>query len=283
VTAIAVVTGASRGLGRGIAAAFGSRGYVVYVTGRSAVAQVSRWGGTLQETAAAITRAGGLGIPVACDHGDDEQTKLLFERVAEDHGKLDILVNNAFGMPDELAQPGRFWERSIAAWHQIIDVGLRSSFVSSYYAVPLMLPQRRGLIINTSSPGARAYLHVVPYGVGKAGHDKLAHDMAVELRPFDVAVVSLWHGIVNTERTVAFCAESPEALAAFGGAERAESPEFAGYVIDSMYRSPNLMSLSGGTFWVAELAERFGIKDSGNRSPPSHRNLLGDPLFGPIA
>jgi NAD(P)-dependent dehydrogenase (short-subunit alcohol dehydrogenase family) len=283
VSPVAVVTGASRGLGRGIALALGSQGYIVYVTGRTGAIQTSRWAGTLRETAASITTAGGLGIPVACDHLDDAQTRALFDRVSKEHGKLDILVNNAFGMSDELAQPGRFWERSLDTWRQIIDVGLRSSFAASYFAIPLMLPQGRGLIVNTSSPGARAYLHVLPYGVGKAGHDKLAYDMAVELKPFNVAAISLWHGIVKTERTVTFCQEAPELLREFGGVEQAESPEFAGHLIDALYKSPDIMAFSGGTFYAAELAEKLNIKDSGNRTPPSHRKLLGAPLFGPLA
>jgi NAD(P)-dependent dehydrogenase (short-subunit alcohol dehydrogenase family) len=277
-----VVSGASRGLGRGIARALGSAGHVVYVTGRSAATTKSRWSGTLEQTAAEITRSGGTGIAVACDHGDDSQTQALFDRVRTDYGRLDILVNNAFGMTDDMAAPGLFWERPLESWYKVIDVGLRSSYVASYFAIPLMIGAGRGLIVNTSSPGARAYLHVVPYGVGKVGHDKLAYDMAWELKPFNVAAISLWHGIVKTERTVAFCAESPGLLDAFGGPDRAETPEFAGHLIDAVYRSPDLMSLSGGTFYASELARRYGIWDLEGREPPSHRGLLGAPIYDPL-
>jgi NAD(P)-dependent dehydrogenase (short-subunit alcohol dehydrogenase family) len=279
---IVVVTGASRGLGRGIALALGTAGNVVYVTGRTGAKQTSRWSGTLQETAGAISRSGGTGIAVVCDHADDSQTQALFERITAEYGRLDILVNNAFGMSDEMAAPGVFWERPLDAWGKLIDVGLRSSFVASYYAIPLMIHARRGLIVNTSSPGARAYLHVVPYGVGKVGHDKLAYDMAWELRPFNVAALSLWHGIVKTERTLIFCEESPGLLKEFGGAESAETPEFAGHLIDAIYRSPDLMSLSGGTFYASELARRYGVHDIEGREPPSHRGLLGAPIYDPL-
>jgi NAD(P)-dependent dehydrogenase (short-subunit alcohol dehydrogenase family) len=277
-----VVSGASRGLGRGIARALGSAGHVVYVTGRSGATTKSRWSGTLEQTAAEITRSGGTGIAVACDHGDDSQAQALFDRVRTDYGRLDILVNNAFGMTDDMAAPGLFWERPLESWYKVIDVGLRSSYVASYFAIPLMIGAGRGLIVNTSSPGARAYLHVVPYGVGKVGHDKLAYDMAWELKPFNVAAISLWHGIVKTERTVAFCAGSPGLLDAFGGADRAETPEFAGHLIDAVYRSPDLMSLSGGTFYASELARRYGIWDLEGREPPSHRGLLGAPIYDPL-
>ena len=129
---VAVVTGASRGLGRGIAIALGAAGYLVYVTARSATKSTSRWSGTLQQTAErAYPAAGGTGIAVACDHGDDAQTELLFGRVKAEQGRLDVLVNNAFGMPDEMAAPGLFWERPLDAWRQVIDIGLRSSFVAS--------------------------------------------------------------------------------------------------------------------------------------------------------
>jgi NAD(P)-dependent dehydrogenase (short-subunit alcohol dehydrogenase family) len=279
---VVVVTGASRGLGRGIAVALGSAGHIVYVTGRTGATQRSRWSGTLKQTAEEIARKGGTGIAVVCDHADDTQTKALFERVKADHGRLDILVNNAFGMSDDMAAPGAFWQRPLDAWHKIIDIGLRSSYVSSYFAIPIMLGAGRGLIANTSSPGARAYLHVVPYGVGKVGHDKLAYDMACELRPFNIAAVSLWHGIVKTERTRTFCEETPGLLAEFGGVERAETPEFAGYIIDALYRSSDLMNLSGGTFYAAELAQRFGVLDIGGLAPPSHRALLGSPFYDPL-
>jgi NAD(P)-dependent dehydrogenase (short-subunit alcohol dehydrogenase family) len=279
---VSVVTGASRGVGRGIAVALGAAGHVVYTTGRSADRPSGEWPGTLSDTAAEIQRRGGVGIAAVCDHGDDAQVQALFERVQSEQGRLDILVNNAFGMSSEMAAPGAFWERTLDAWHQMIDIGVRSSYVASYYAIPLMIPAQRGLIVNTSSPGSRAYLHTLPYGVGKAAHDKLAHDMAHELRPHRIATLSLWHGIVATERTRMLCEQQPGVLDAFGGLEQAESPEFAGRLIAALYERAELLQLSGGSYYVAELAERFGVRDAGDRQPRSHRALLGAPLYGPV-
>lgn len=281
-TRVVVVTGASRGLGRGIALALGAMGDTVYVTGRSVDKATGQWSGTIHQTAREITERGGTGIAVACDHRDDAQTAALFERVAAEQGRLDILVNNAFGMPESAAAPGVFWEQPLDMWTQIIDVGLRSSYVASYYAIPLMIPQRRGLIVNTSSPGARAYLHTLPYGVGKAGQDKLAHDMAHELKPYGITALSLWHGLIKTERTLAFYRQHPEAFAAFGGLEKAESPEFAGRIIDAIWKDPDLIRLSGGTYYTAELAQRYGVVDVDGNEPASHRALLGPPLFDAI-
>jgi NAD(P)-dependent dehydrogenase (short-subunit alcohol dehydrogenase family) len=280
---VALVTGASRGVGRGIALGLGTAGYTVYVTGRSEHAPTGHWPGTLRGTAAEITERGGHGIAVACDHADDDQTRAVFARIAAEQGRLDILVNNAFGMTSEQAEPGVFWERPLEAWRDMIDIGLRSSYVASYYAIPLILPMGRGLVVNTSSPGARVYLHTLPYGIGKVGHDKLAHDMAHELRPHGIAAVSIWHGIVATERTSLFLQAQPHALDTFGGLEGAETPEFAGRLVAALYETPDLMSYSGGSFYAAELGRLLDVRDTNGRQPASHRSLLGAPLFEPIA
>jgi NAD(P)-dependent dehydrogenase (short-subunit alcohol dehydrogenase family) len=276
-----VVTGASRGVGRGIAIALGAAGDTVYVTGRSLDRPTGDWPGTLADTAAEIGRRGGRGIAVACDHADDAQTKALFERIARDEGRLDLLVNNAFGMPDYAATPGPYWERPLDLWTSTIDVGLRSSYVATYYAVPMMLRQNRGLVVFTSGPGASVHLHPLPYGIGKIGHDKLAHDLAHELRPHQIASVSLWLGLIRTDRTLANMKRAPEWLAASGGEAVTETPEFLGRVIDGLWRDAALMSLSGGTFWTAELGERYGIVDEGGRRPRSRRFKYGAPPFGP--
>jgi NAD(P)-dependent dehydrogenase (short-subunit alcohol dehydrogenase family) len=279
---VAVVTGASRGLGRGMAVALGAAGAIVYVTGRSTARPTGDWAGTVGETAAAVTAAGGQGIAVACDHADDARTEALFQAVARDHGRLDILVNNAFGMPDWAAAPGRFWERPLALWEQEITVGARSSYVASCFAVPLMLGQGRGLLLNTSGRGARGYLHGLPYGIGKAAQDKMAHDMAHELRGTGIAAVSLWPGLLRTERTLATIARNPEHYADRGGAENAESPELLGRVAVALYRDPDLMRLSGGTFYSAELARHYGLTEADGRRPVSYRALFGAPLYDPV-
>jgi NAD(P)-dependent dehydrogenase (short-subunit alcohol dehydrogenase family) len=161
---IAVVTGASRGAGRGIAIALGSHGCIVYITGRSEKVGDAALPGTIYETADAVTAAGGKGIAIRVDHGDDAQVKALFEQVERDQGRLDILVNNACALHDQLTAPLNFWEKPLEIV-DMLDVGLRSGYVASYYAAPLMARQRSGLILFTSASGAVHYV----YGGGFQG------------------------------------------------------------------------------------------------------------------
>ncbi|MBK9468824.1 MAG: SDR family NAD(P)-dependent oxidoreductase [Gammaproteobacteria bacterium] len=274
---VAVVTGASRGAGKGIALALGGRGYTVYVTGRSQREGDAALPGTIHETAAAIDRLGGHGIAVSCDHGDDEQVRALFERVArEQDGRLDILVNNACAIPDELVQPGAFWEKPLSLL-SLLNVGMRSNYVASYYAAPLMVARRSGLIVHTSSFGGTCYMHGPAYGAGKAAVDKMAHDMAVELRPHNVAVVSIWMGLLKTERTDVALSDPELARHYEHLLETMESPQLTGLVIDALARDPHLMDRSGRIWIGAELAQQYGIHDADGRQPPSHRPMLGDP------
>lgn len=247
----AVVTGASRGAGRGIATALLSEGWRVYLTGRT------------------VTDDGG-GIPVVVDHRDDDQVAALFERVRSECGSLDLLVNNAAAIHDALTSPKPFWDkpRELA---DVIDVGLRSAYIASYFAAPLLLRAERGLVAFTSSPGSVCYMHGPAYGAQKAGIDKLAADMAVDFADTGVSTVSIWMGILLTERFRRAFDGDPEALART--AEHAETPEFIGYLIDALYRDPDLAELSGHTVIGAEIARRYDITDEGGRRPPSHRDL----------
>jgi NAD(P)-dependent dehydrogenase (short-subunit alcohol dehydrogenase family) len=249
---VAVVTGASRGAGRGIAAALGARGWRVYATGRT------------------ISDAPLGGVAVRVDHRDDGAVAALFERVQTEDGRLDLLVNNAAVISDELVNPKPFWEKPLAL-ADVLDVGLRSSYVASWYAAPLLTARDRGLIAFTSSPGSVCYMHGPAYGAQKAGVDKMAADMAVDFRDTGVATVSIWMGILLTEKLREAFAGHPEALAKT--AEHAETPEFTGYLIDALYGDADLAGLSGQTLIGAELAQRYGITDEGGRRPPSHRHL----------
>lgn len=248
---VAVVTGASRGAGRGIAWALSARGWRVYATGRT------------------ITEAPPGGVAVQLDHGDDDAVAQFFERVRADGG-LDLLVNNAAVISDELVSPKPFWEKPLGL-ADVLDVGLRSSYVASWHAAPMLVARGRGLIAFTSSPGSVCYMHGPAYGAQKAGVDKMAADMAVDFRDTGVATVSIWMGILLTERLRAAFDGNEKALAKT--AEHAETPEFTGHLIDALYRDPNLAELSGQTLIGAELAQRYGITDEGGRRPPSHRHL----------
>ena len=261
---VAVVTGASRGAGRGIALALGAAGWRVYLTGRTAGA----------DDAAAVTAAGGDGIAVPLDHGEDAAVERLFARVAAENGALELLVNNAASISDRLTDPAPFWDKP-PDLANVIDVGLRSSYIASWYAAPLLLAADRGLIAFTSSPGSVCYMHGPAYGAQKAGVDKMAADMAVDFAGTGVCTVSVWMGILLTERMRRAFAGKPEALQAF--AAHAETPQFTGRLIDAMYRDPDLPELSGRTVIGAELAQRYGISDEDGRRPPSHRDALGAP------
>jgi NAD(P)-dependent dehydrogenase (short-subunit alcohol dehydrogenase family) len=269
---VAVVTGASRGAGLGIAHALGSHGCTVYVTGRTDAAGQSALGGTIGETAELVTAAGGTGIAVRVDHADDEQTKALFDQVEREQGRLDILVNNAAVIRDEMMARTPFWDKPLNII-DILDVGLRSSYVATAFAAPLMVRQDRGLVVFTSAPGAAHYVFGPSYGVHKAGMDKMAADMAVDFRKFGVAAVSVWMGILLTERFKNIIATAPEQLSHL--TDEAETPELTGHLIWALFNDPALMEKSGQTLIGAELAVEYGIKDEGDRQPPSYRDLHG--------
>jgi NAD(P)-dependent dehydrogenase (short-subunit alcohol dehydrogenase family) len=270
---VAVVTGASRGAGRGIAVALGATGATVYVTGRTRREGDAPLPGTVQATADAVTAAGGRGIAVYCDHADDAQVAQLFDRVRQEYARLDILVNNATVLHDALTDTGPFWEKPLALV-DILDVGLRCHYTASWYAAPLLLANGEGLVVNTSSFGGRIYMHGPAYGAGKAGLDKMAHDMAVDFRPHGVAVVALWMGLLATERTRRVFAAEPEKYA--GMADTAESPEFSGRIVDALARDPGLMDKSGKVWIGAELALEYGVTDIDGRQPLSPRAFFGD-------
>jgi len=271
---VAIVTGASRGAGRGIAAALGAEGWRAYVTGRTLVEGAAPLPGTIGAAAEGVTAAGGEGIPVQVDHADADAIAALFERVRVESGRLDILVNNVAAIHDDLIAPGPFWEKSPELVN-LLDVGLRSHYLASWHAAPMMVQQGRGLIAFTSSFGSVCYMHGPAYGAQKAGVDKFAADMGVDFQGTGVAAVSLWMGPLLTERSRKSLAERPEQYEAFMA--NAETPEFNGRLIHALYEDPNLDALNGQTLIGAELAERYGITEAEGRRPPSYRDMLGAP------
>ena len=268
-TSVAVVTGASRGAGRGIAIGLGSHGCTVYVTGRSEKPGDASMPGTIYETADAVTKAGGKGIAVRVDHARDEQVKALFDQVKQEQGRIDILVNNAAAISDDLTTPGHFWEKPLSLGN-LIDVGLRSSYVASWYAAPMMTARRKGLVAFTSGGGSVHYVFGAAYGAQKAGQDKLAADMAVDFKEFNVAAISIWMGAVMTDRLREVIASDPEKFGYL--LDTTESPEFTGNVIWALYTDPEVMALSGQTVIGAEVAHKYGFTDAGGRQPPSYRD-----------
>ena len=262
--ATTIVTGASRGVGKGIALGLGEAGATVYVTGRSV--ERGAFPGTIGETAAEVTALGGKGIAVACDHGDDAQVEALFARVLGEAGKIGVLVNNAFAIPDgKIIAP--FWELPIAQWDTLHRVGLRSHYVASVFAAKAMIGLKNGLIVNVSSFGAKIYAVNVAYGVGKAGVDRLSRDAARELRAHGVCVVSLWPGVVKTERLLL----EHERIGFDPAKSQAESPQFSGRAVAALAADPRRMERTGQALVVAELAKEYGFTDLDGSQPASLR------------
>ncbi len=265
---IAVVTGATRGLGRGIARGFASKGATICITGRNEA--------DLAAASEEIAAAGGKALAIVCDHTDDAQVAALFDQVKRDLGGLDILVNNAAAVyPELLIAPGGFWEKPLKLV-DMIDVGLRSNYVAAWHAAPLMIAAGKGLIASISFYGAVSYFHGAAYGAAKAGTDKMMADMAVDLAPHGVAAIALWPGFILTDAVRAMPPEHiPEDLRAM--LPLWETPEFTGLVIDALYYDPGLMGLSGQALIGAELGERYSIKDSDGKQPISYRANMGAP------
>ncbi len=277
---VAVVTGASRGVGKGIALALAEHGATVYVTGRTTAAGQHVLPGTVGETAAMCDARGGKGIAVAVDLAKDEDIAALFAQVQREQGRLDILVNNAIAIPDEMTQPGGFWEKPLSNL-EIFDIGLRAAFVASWHAAQIMVPQKSGLIVGISGFVGRTYTYGPIFGGTKAGLDRMAHDMAVELKDHNVASLSLWQGFTMTERAQENLKSVPgmaQQLNAAGGS----SPEFPGRVIAALAADQAIMQRSGGSHIMAELAAELGITDIDGREIPSNRASRGSPIWQPV-
>nr|WP_243760385.1 SDR family NAD(P)-dependent oxidoreductase [Aestuariicella hydrocarbonica] len=277
---IAVITGASRGMGKGIALALAEQGATVYVTGRTVTAGVNPLPGTVGETAAECDQRGGKGIPVAVDLADDEQINALFEQVKQEQGRLDILVNNAIAIPDEMTQPGGFWQKPITNW-AMFDIGVRAAFVAAWHASQIMVPQRSGLIIGISGYVGVTYTYSAIFGTAKTATDRMARDMAIELKPYNVASMSLWQGFTYTERAKENLKSVPGMAAQLNSAA-GTSVEFPGRVIAALAADPNIMDKTGGTFIAPELAEEYGITDIDGRVIPSQREQRGAPIWAPV-
>ena len=277
---VVVVTGASRGIGRGTALALGSEGATVYVTGRTVNHGSHPLPGTIGETVAEVDRRGGRGIAVRVDHAKDDDVAALFEQVQREQGRLDILVNNAMSFPEGITEPRPFWEKPLSDW-EIIDVGLRSAYVAAWHAAKIMSAQKSGLIVGISGYVGVTYALSVILGICKSGADRMARDMAIELKPYNVTSVSLWPGFTFTERAKESLAAKPE-MASKVHANLGNSPEFPGRVIAALAQDPRLIERSGGTFIGAELAQEFGVTDIDGQIVPSLRAIRGAPIWGPI-
>jgi dehydrogenase/reductase SDR family member 1 len=248
---VAVVTGASYGVGKGVALGLAEAGAVVYATGRT-VSEDS-FGGDARIVAA------------RCDHTDDGETKALFGRVLDERGRLDVLVNSAWGGYENMVEGGEFtwgrpfWEQSLRRWDSMFAAGVRAAYVASAHAARAMVARREGLIVNISFWAARKRIANVPYGVSKAATDKMTADMAEELRPHGVAAVSLYPGMVRTEKVLE--------AAAFLDLSNSESPQFVGRAVAALASDPEVIRKSGQALVAAALALEYGFTDVDGKRP----------------
>ena len=258
---IAVVTGASRGIGKGIARALGEQGCIVYVTGRS----TGPGERTIDTTARLVTEAGGEGRAIRCDHGDDADIAALFERIRDEAGHIDILVNNVYKIPDPPAWGGGFWDHPIQIWDDQVGIGLRAHYVASWHAAPLLFAAGPGAaMVNVSSPGGQSYHFSASYGAGKAGLDRLTADMAIELEPKGVAAVVLYPGSVSTE----FIEDAAKVRDM--DLSQSQTPLLVGRATAKLLTAPDLMDRSGTIVWVEDLVEEFDLVDEHGRRPPRY-------------
>jgi NAD(P)-dependent dehydrogenase (short-subunit alcohol dehydrogenase family) len=256
---VALVTGASRGIGKGIALGLGAAGATVYVTGRSTAERAGALPGTIEATAEEITLLGGEGVAVRCDHRVDAEVEAVFARVVREKGRLDILVNNVFASPEQRVLWGGqpFWEIPLSLWDDLIEVGVRSHFVASRHAARVMVEQRSGLIVNVASHAAgrgkaETSRVVLPYSVGKAAVHRLSADMASELHEHQVAVVSIWPPASRTEGVLA-----QEDV--FGDVSGWKPPAFTGTVLAAFASEGNPMTRSGEALVIDDLAKEMGF------------------------
>ena len=245
---VALVTGASRGVGRGVALGLAHAGATVYATGRT-VAQAPPESGI---------------VPVTCDHNDDAAVERLFQRIDGERGRVDILVNVAWGGYERMVENGAFtwaapfWQQPAWRWESMVTTGVRAAFVASQHAAQRMSAAKRGLIVHISSFAAQKYGYNVIYGLAKAATDRMAADMAHELRPHGVTVVSLYPGLVRTENVLA---------AGVFDLSNSESPEFIGRAVAALAADPDVARRSGTVLVAAALGTEYGFTDVDGRQP----------------
>jgi len=282
---VAVVTGASRGAGRGIAVELGAAGATVYVTGRStrgapapaygqllALSGVDTLPGTIDETAEEVGRAGGRGIPMRCDHSREEEVAALFARVGREQGRIDLLVNNAWGGHESFdgVFDAPFWEHPLAHWDTMFDRGVRNHVLASRHAAPMMVRQQAGLIVTTTFRDRDHYLRGnLFYDLAKAAMNRLAFGMAEELRPHGVTSVAVTPGWMRTEFVLLGHKTDESHWQERPALARTESPRYLGRAVAALAADPQVLAKSGSVHAVADLAREYGFTDIDGRLVPA--------------
>lgn len=265
---VAVVTGASRGAGRGTAVVLGESGAIVYALGRT-----TRGGpppsdgapGTIEDTAEEITRRGGQGIAVRTDCSIESELASLFERVMREQGRVEVLVNAVWGLNayhPELKWGQPFWEERLDLWPYAMESGVRAYLLASAYAARIMAKQKSGLIIhvtdNVDDKGEQ-YLGEMFWDLGHACINRMVIGMSGDARKHGFAVVGLNPGFMRTERVIMHL--PTEELKKQFGFNRSESVEYIGRAVVALAADPNVLNKSGKLLWVADLAEEYGFTD----------------------
>jgi NAD(P)-dependent dehydrogenase (short-subunit alcohol dehydrogenase family) len=253
---VAVVAGASRGIGRGCALELAAAGATVYGLGRTLREGEGSLPGSLETTAREARELGGSMLPVVCDLRSDTALAEAFARVEREQGRLDVLVNSAFDLPEGCGNGVPFYETPISYWDDMLGIGARAAYAATWYAAQQMIPRGRGLVANISSQGAREYFVHATYGISKSALDRITRDTGRDLGPKGIAVVSLWPAYVLTERILAFDA------AEWGvDLEGAETPRFAGRAVTALACDPDVVKRTGRVFTMRQIAEAYGFRD----------------------
>lgn len=260
---VAVVTGASRGAGRGIAYELGDAGATVYVTGRSVQGSTTdNRPETITETAEGVSKRGGRGIAVRCDHTNESDVRALFKRIEQEHGRIDILVNSVFGGSESSLPPdegSHFWQRPLEHWDAMMTAGPKAYLLTNRYAVPLMLEQQKGLIINITFFMKGKILNNLYYDLAMNTITRMSHGMARELEVHNITTVALCPGWMRTERVID---------AGYGPNDgTTESTSYVGRAVVSLAADPLVSNNTGFILTVAELAKRYGFTDTDGTQP----------------
>ena len=277
---VILVTGASRGVGKGIAEGLAQPNDIIICAARSLKqgTTVQQFGfainSSLEDTVKNINKTGAQGVPYPIDLNNSDEILNLAKFIADEYGQLDLLVHAACQIHDDLVTSKPYWEKSLDLW-SVMDVGMKSNYFLSHALTPLMIESKGKLILQISSHGAMCYMHGPIYGAQKAAIDKMAFDMAHDLKPFNVCSLSLWSGIVKDEKTQKVSEQHGEQYAKF--LKGAASQEYAGMVINNIYKDPLIMSMTGKTLIAAEIGDHYGVKDINSNSPKSDRETLGGP------
>ena len=281
---VALVAGATRGAGRGIAVGLGEAGATVYVTGRTTRERRSEVDRpeTIEETAELITAAGGEGIPVAVDHLDGEQVAALVARIDANHGRLDVLVNDVWGAEHLFEFDSRVWEHDLANGLRLLRLAIDTHLITNHHALPLLTRRPGGLVVEvtdgTAAYNAEHYRNSMFYDLAKTSVIRMAWGLAQELAPLGATALALTPGWMRsegmlenfgvseenwrdaTERTPHFCIS--------------ESPRYVGRAVAALAADPDVSRWSGQSLSSGQLAQVYGFTDLDGTQPDCWRYMV---------